>query len=72
MVTLKKEETLLGVGRIAWMRITQSEQRVSYLNKMLKKNRCVRVIEEYIKFKHEKLKSEQFKLREKDRDIYET
>ena len=47
----------------------ESEQRVSWLTKMVKKGLCVNDIEAYISTEHDKLRSGQFKAREEERNI---
>ena len=64
-----REGPLLGVVRPAWIKVTESEQRVTWLNKMVKRGLCVNDIEAYIKCEHEKLRSEKFIVRECERDI---
>ena len=56
------EGQLLGVIRPLWFKVTESEQRVSWLAKMLRKELCVNEIEAYIDSEHEKLRSMQFKV----------
>ena len=63
------EGPLLGVVRPAWVKVLESEQRISWLTKMVQKGLCVRDIEAYVKLEHEKLRSEQYRVREDERDI---
>ena len=60
-----REGPLLGAVRPAWYRVTESEQRISWLNKMIRKGLLVRGIEIYFKSEHEKLRSDELRL-EKD------
>ena len=63
------EGKLLGVVRPVWFRAIESEQRVSWLNKMVKRGLCVNDIEAYINTEHDKLRSRQLQTREEERDI---
>ena len=63
------EGKLLGVVRPAWLKVTESEQRVTWLTKMVKRDLCVKDIEAYVKLEHDKLRSEQHQVREDERTI---
>ena len=64
-----KEGPLLGVARPVWLKVTESEQRLSWLDKMVKKGLCVKEIESYARSQHEKLRSDELKIKEEERVV---
>ena len=59
----------LGVARPIWMKVVESEQRIAWLTKMVRKKLCVRDLEAFVRLEHGKLRSEELKLREEERLI---
>ena len=64
-----REGSLIGVVRPLWMKVTESEQRISWLDKMVKRKLCVKDLESYISAEHRKLRSPQYKIREDERGV---
>ena len=60
---------LLGTIRPIWIKVLESEQRISWLKKMLDKGLCVRDLEAYVKSEHGKLRSEALRVQECERGI---
>ena len=60
---------LLGAVRPQWTKVTESEQRIAWLRKMIDRNLVVRDLESYAKNIRDKLRSEKCKVREEERVI---
>ena len=69
MENTHKGGNLLGVVRPHWIKVTESEQRIAWLKKMISMKLVVREIDSYAKSIRDKLRSEKCKLREEERDI---
>ena len=67
--TTLRRGSLLGIVRPTWIKITESEQRLAWLQSMVRKRLIVRDIESYAKSVSTKLRSEELKYREEERDI---
>ena len=68
-VPTSREGPLLGVVLPVWLKVVESEQRLSWLQKMVKRDLCVREIESYAKSQHSKLRSDELKLKESERSV---
>ena len=66
--TLRRGE-LLGIVRPTWIKVTESEQRLSWLKNMERKKLIVRDIESYAKSVSNKLRSDELKYREEERSV---
>ena len=71
---LFKESTLqrgsvLGVMKPVWLKTTESEERLKWLNKMIRRGLLVRDVEAFLKATSSKLRSEESKVREEERII---
>ena len=51
------------------MKVVESEQRIAWLTKMVRKRLCVRDLEAFVKIEHGKLRSEEMMMREEERLI---
>ena len=60
---------MLGKARPAWLRVTESEQRMIWLKNMIRKRILVRDIESFLKSQEEKLRSGEDKIRDNERDV---
>ena len=60
---------LLGIVRPAWRKVLESEMRLDWLEKMVRKNLVVRDIEAYARAQSEKLRSEEMRLKEEERIV---
>ena len=60
---------LLGVVRPFWLKVTESEQRLAWLKTMRKNDLVVRDLESYAKSISERLRSEEYQLKEEERKI---
>ena len=69
METTLPRGSLLGAARPYWIKVTESEQRISWLKKMIGKKLVVRDMNAYIKCVSAKLRSEECKYREEEREI---
>jgi len=69
MPTTLRRGSLLGILRPTWIKITESEQRLSWLQDMERKKLVVRDIEAYGKSISAMLRSEELKIREEERSI---
>ena len=59
----------LGVARQVWMEVLESEMRIAWMTKMVRKGLCVRDLETFAKAEHGKMRSENLKLKEDERQI---
>ena len=64
-----REGTLLGAVLPVWLKVTESEQRLMWLERMVRRGICVREIENYAKSQHAKLRSEELRLKECERKV---
>ena len=69
MPTTLRRGSLLGIVRPTWIKITESEQRLAWLQSMERKRLIVRDIESYAKSVSTKLRSDELRYREEERDI---
>ena len=69
METTLTRGNLLGAVRPLWVKVTESEQRIAWLKKMIGKKLVVRDLNAYIKCISAKLRSEECKYREEEREI---
>ena len=69
METTLSRGNLLGAVRPHWTRVTESEQRIAWLKKMIAKKLVVRDLNTYVKSISAKLRSEECKIREEEREI---
>ena len=60
---------LLGAAQPAWTKVLESEARLKWLKSMIEKDLVVRNIESYAKAEGEKLRSEEMRLKEEERDV---
>ena len=60
---------LLGAAQPAWNKVLESEARLKWLKSMVEKDLVVRNLESYAKAEGEKLRTEEMKLREEERDV---
>ena len=60
---------LLGIIRPAWRKVLESETRLDWLERMVKKKLIVRDIEAYAKAQGEMLRSEEMRMKEEERDV---
>ena len=60
---------LLGIIRPAWRKVLESETRLDWLERMVKKKLIVRDIEAYAKAQGEMLRSEEMRMKEEERDL---
>ena len=60
---------LLGIIRPAWRKVQESECRLNWLDKMVRRKLVVRDIESFARIQGEMLRSEELKVQEKERDI---
>ena len=58
-----------SVARPIWMKVVESEQRIAWLTKMVRKEIFVRDLEAFARVEHEKLRSDKLKVREDERQI---
>ena len=61
--------SLLGKARPAWFRVVESEQRMAWLKSMIRKRLLVRDIESFLKSQEVKIRSEEEKIKNSERDI---
>ena len=67
--TTQPRGKLLGAVRPQWTKVTESEQRIAWLRKMIDRNLVVRDLGSYAKNIRDKLRSEKCKVREEERMI---
>ena len=60
---------MLGKARPVWLKVIESEQRMSWLKSMIRKRLLVRDISSFLKSQGEKLRSEEEKIKEEERDL---
>ena len=61
---------LLGIMRPTWLKTTESEERLKWLRQMIGKNLLVRYIEAFLHTTSSKLRSEESKLKEEERELF--
>ena len=69
METTHIRGNLLGAVRLQWTKVTESECRMAWLKKMVERKIVVRDLEAYSKSISEKLRSEECRLKEEEREI---
>ena len=60
---------LLGILRPLWMKVCESEQRISWMTKMIGKKLVVRNLDAFAKAVGDGLRSDEYKVKEKEREI---
>ena len=60
---------MLGIVRPLWTKVTESEQRIIWLKSMIARNLVVRDLDNYAKKIGDKLRSEEYRIREQEREI---
>ena len=60
---------LLGIVRPVWRKVLESEIRLDWLEKMVKKRLVVRNIDAYAKYQRALLRSEEMRVREEEREV---
>ena len=69
IVNTLRRGNMLGIVRPYWYKVTESEQRIAWLETMNRKELIVRDLNAYAKSIGEKLRSEEFQMREEERKI---